>query len=235
MKQFPFGLPRATTTSSLLLILFAHALIFSSCQKEELAQPADDLGLITMTDQGSTATAAAFAIGDPELEGNDAADNLPPTQKDFLFDTSKELVVLEGTSVMNFWDEQLVNPVENLVGMTQQVDLFEPENDQRKVGSLAMTIQSIRSTGLNLATVTADVRFDFGHGTVFGVATLEFSPGATESGADFQCQLSEIELIGGTRMLQGQENKLQVQFLNGNLISISDDVIELSCNIGITL
>ena len=236
MKQFPFGLQKMAASRFLTVALAMVVLILSSCQKEEPALPADEFGLIQADDAGSALPVlATFSLDDPELDGNDAAGNLPPVQTDFLFDTGKELILLEGQSMLHFLDEELVNPAENLVGMTQKVSLFEPENDQRKVGSLEMTILSILPTGPTQAEIRAAVKFDFGHGTVFGEAILDFNSGTPESGADFQCQLREVKLLGGTRMLKGKENQLELKFLNGDVVSVSDDAIELSCTIGITL
>lgn len=186
-----------------------------ACQK-------DDFG------QFETTEASAFVYDDPELEGNDDRDNAPPAQTDFLFDVTQDTINLEGKAELIFFDEDLVNPVENLLGFTQSINFFEPSQPERKVASAEISITQIDPIRRDSTIAYTQIRFDFGHGSLFTAAQFVIQPAAIEGAADLQAQMQEIMVLEGTRWVAEQARKFRFESIRFDFQEVADDRIQLA-------
>ena len=159
-----------------------------ACQK-------DDFG------QFETNNTAAFVYDDPELEGNDDQDHAPSIQTDFLFDVTQDTISLQGNAELTFFDEDLINPAENLIGFTQSINLFEPIQPDRKVASAEIYITQIDPIRRDSTNAYVQIRFDFGHGSLFTEARFVIQPAAAGSAVDVQARMQEIIKQGSSVLM----------------------------------
>lgn len=187
-----------------------------ACQK-------DDFGQFDAT------SSSAFVYDDPELEGNDNQDNAPPIQTDFLFDVTQDTISLQGNAEWIFFDEDLVNPAENLLGFTQNINLFETIEPDRKVASAEISITQIDPIRRDSTIAYAQIRFDFGHGSLFTEARFVIQPAAVQGVADVQAKMQEIIVLEGSRLVADQAGKFRFDDIQFDFQEVTDDQVGVVC------
>ncbi len=199
-----------------LFMLGALALAsLQACQK-------DDFGPFETTET------SAFVYDDPELEGNDDQDNAPPIQTDFLFDVTQDTISLQGNAELIFFDEDLVNPVENLKGFTQTITLFESHEPEHKVASAEISITQIDPIRRDSILAYTQIRFDFGHGSLYTEVQFVIQPTAIEAVTDVQAQMQEMMVLAGTREVSEQAGKFRFDSIQFDFQEIADGRVAIA-------
>ena len=197
-------------------------LLFLSCEKEAIPTPA----LVSdTTEEIILRTNSGF--DDPELEGNDAIDDIATPQTDFLFDTSQGKVTLMGTEKLYLVDEILTGSAFDLVSFSHTLNLFEPNNLTRKVGSANLIIKELQSLQPGIAKGIVDIRFDFGHGSVYCEASIEFK---SVNAAANEFSLNDIQLVKGTGLLSDIKGQMEMDFIEGTMEEVDENTLQVSCN-----